>query len=286
VRKRHSYIEFYPSDWIAGTSRMPFTHRAVYFEVCLYNWDKVAAVPLDGLALILADVPDWQGIVETLIRVGKLRRARGGAVYNERAISAGRTAASKKSLAVKNGITGAEKRWGKRNEINGLDSHPNAEPEPEPEPDDSAYSLTGTGTGRECAPATGADPDPPNDDEPGEKYTTFFEAFWSVYPKKTGKLKASVSYQRAFERLGGKKGGQLRIHGKLLLAARIFADLSRNTDPRFIPHATTWLNGGRYDDEAIKARIASGEPLPKAARPAEFAPPVDDELTPPRRALS
>ncbi len=66
-----------------------------------------------------------------------------------------------------------------------------------------------------------------------------FEAFWIMYPRKVAKLAACKAWHRA---------------RKLATEAEIMAGVERllehlPEDMRFIPHPTTWLNQGRWDDE-------------------------------------
>lgn len=86
-KTRHSYVQFYPSDWLAGTARMPRLVKSVYFDICLYNWDKAEAVPESEVMLMLADL-EVQGdaIVDALVKSKKLVRDNEGSVYCQRAI--------------------------------------------------------------------------------------------------------------------------------------------------------------------------------------------------------
>jgi hypothetical protein len=84
---RHVYVPFYMSDWLAGTSRMTRLVRSVYFDICLYNWDKMQPVPDAELMLMLADIaPQGDDIVSALIGSGKLKRDERG-VYQHRALA-------------------------------------------------------------------------------------------------------------------------------------------------------------------------------------------------------
>lgn len=82
---RHSYVKFFPSDWIAGTARMTRTQRSVYFDICLYTWDKAESVPAAELPLILGDLPEWREIVDALVAARKLEIEDDGSVVNARA---------------------------------------------------------------------------------------------------------------------------------------------------------------------------------------------------------
>lgn len=67
-----------------------------------------------------------------------------------------------------------------------------------------------------------------------------FAEFWDAYPRKTDKAKARTAWAKA-----------VKMHdpSRLISAAASFAISKRDTETRFIPHPTTWLNGERWDDE-------------------------------------
>lgn len=70
-----------------------------------------------------------------------------------------------------------------------------------------------------------------------------FERFWSVYPRKIGKQSA----KRAFERV--------KVPLETLVTAverQKCSDQWTRDNGQYIPHPTTWLNQGRWDDELPK----------------------------------
>lgn len=86
-KTRHSYVQFYPSDWLAGTARMPRLVKSVYFDICLYNWDKAEAVPESELMLMLSDLGvQGDAIVDALVKSKKLFRDHEGSVFCQRAL--------------------------------------------------------------------------------------------------------------------------------------------------------------------------------------------------------
>lgn len=109
---RHSYVRFFPSDWMAGTARMARLHKSVYFDICVYNWDMNAPVPPGELALMLADIPEWAAIVDALLAAGKLVRCEDGCVANPRAMAEARHSFEVWKRKSEGGQKGAEKRWG------------------------------------------------------------------------------------------------------------------------------------------------------------------------------
>lgn len=89
---RHSFISFYPSDWIAGTARLKPITEWVYLQVCLYNWDKMEPVPRTELPGLFARHKGWRSDIEILVSMDKLHRTEGGAVFNGKALAKAREA--------------------------------------------------------------------------------------------------------------------------------------------------------------------------------------------------
>jgi len=98
-----------------------------------------------------------------------------------------------------------------------------------------------------------------------------FDAFWSIYPKRVGKLAA----QRAFEKAAKRDGD------RVLAGAHRFAEhLAEHPpdDPQFIPHPATWLNRGSYDDE-LSAPARTGRPMGGHRRDSGQGPPAPSGRT-------
>lgn len=77
-----------------------------------------------------------------------------------------------------------------------------------------------------------------------------FEAFWKAYPRKTGKEAARKAWAFAMG---------VTTPERVEAAVRAY---KWPEDPRFIPHPSTWLNQGRWDDE----------PTPEQPRPEDVIP--------------
>lgn len=71
-----------------------------------------------------------------------------------------------------------------------------------------------------------------------------FDAFWKLYPRKTDKGHARVAYVRALK---------LTTAEEILSALERQIPAMRKADPKFVPHAATWLNGERWTDETPTA---------------------------------
>lgn len=81
-----------------------------------------------------------------------------------------------------------------------------------------------------------------------------FERFWAAYPNKTGKLKALESWNR------------VNPNDELVATILAAVETQKNSQQwrkdagQFIPHPATWLNQGRWNDEAVKTGPYVQEP--------------------------
>lgn len=78
-----------------------------------------------------------------------------------------------------------------------------------------------------------------------------FDSFWDAYPRKEGKQKAADAFTK------------VDVPIETLIAAierQKKSDQWLKNGGQFIPHAATWLNGKRWEDE-----MGSYEPIPKGA---------------------
>lgn len=88
---------------------------------------------------------------------------------------------------------------------------------------------------------------------------TPFDDFWKEYPRRVGRLDA----EKAFAKHARKVGAETIIAG-----ARKFAADPNLPDQNFIPHPSTWLNRGGWDDDPLPPRNqteATGTQRAKAA---------------------
>lgn len=74
-------------------------------------------------------------------------------------------------------------------------------------------------------------------------YTTEFEAFWKVYPRRQGKTEASIAFNDA---LADGATSEAIVAGAKRYA--VYCDQAK-FDPRMIKMAQGWLNGSRWSDE-------------------------------------
>jgi len=82
-----------------------------------------------------------------------------------------------------------------------------------------------------------------------------FEQFWQQYPKKVGKLTAKRSWEKLSQENQQKALEAIVEHRKYWTA--------KGTEWEFIPHASTWLNQERFEDElVIEQKENKRPPLP------------------------
>ncbi len=97
---------------------------------------------------------------------------------------------------------------------------------------------------RENGTKGGRKPKPLSDNpEPADVIAKRFTEFWNAYPRKIGKGAAL----KVWERLKPTAS----LHSKMLKAIedQKKSDQWRRDNGQYIPHPTTWLNQGRWDDE-------------------------------------
>jgi len=82
-----------------------------------------------------------------------------------------------------------------------------------------------------------------------------FNLFWAQYPRKVGKLTARRSWEKLSQENQQKALEAIVEHRKYWVA--------KGTDWEFIPHASTWLNQERFEDElVIEQKENKRPPLP------------------------
>jgi hypothetical protein len=82
-----------------------------------------------------------------------------------------------------------------------------------------------------------------------------FNLFWAQYPRKIGKLTARRSWEKLSQENQQKALEAIVEHRKYWVA--------KGTDWEFIPHASTWLNQERFEDElVIEQKENKRPPLP------------------------
>jgi hypothetical protein len=87
----------------------------------------------------------------------------------------------------------------------------------------------------------------------GKSSNDDFDAFYFAYPRKVGKQAAAKAWAKAIKTTPAQR---------IIDAARKFAADPNLPEKQYIPHPTSWLNAGRWDDEQLPARDGGGGRLP------------------------
>lgn len=84
-----SWVRFFPSDYIAGTARMPRMVRSMYDDIMIHNFDKNRALMPAEAMLVFGDVDPATGeqIIENLIEAGKVQQDENGGLFINRAMT-------------------------------------------------------------------------------------------------------------------------------------------------------------------------------------------------------
>lgn len=82
-----------------------------------------------------------------------------------------------------------------------------------------------------------------------------FDRFWAAYPRRIGKEAARKAWAKAVKQAEP---------GSVLAGAKAFAEQceQNRTETKFIPHPSTWLNAGRWQDEAEPDDNSGGRIVP------------------------
>ncbi len=89
-----------------------------------------------------------------------------------------------------------------------------------------------------------------------------FEAFWRACPKRVDKAKARRAYLKPL------KAGVLPE--TLLKAMEAYGESVKGSEPRFVAHPSTWLNGERWNDEVpSKGKVGAKTRIVKLVRQTE-----------------
>lgn len=263
------WVRFFPSDWLAGTRGMSAAETGIYITLIATMYERGEPIPEDRARLSRlcgASASAFGKALDALIDDGKIQRCEGG-LWNERVSRESKLCSEKSEVAARN----ANARWSKNtNKNNGSvdatalptqcteDANQNQNQIKKEEPsvlsssslrsDDGEYGERERATPvREAA----AQPLRPRIDE--KALTADFDDWWQAYPRKVSKGHARTAYTKA--RQAGITTAALKAG-----AIRYGAEVA-GSDPRFIKHPATWLNGeGWLDEPAAPAPPEAFEP--------------------------
>lgn len=222
------YYKAYPRDFIEGTIGMPFELKAAYRLVLDLIYMQGGNLPDDARyisGLLGCTLRKWNSLRGELIAMGKIE-INGEFLTNKRAVIELETT---RKFTEKQ----AENR-SKPNKNKGLKSPP--------------FDHTDTDTDITSSLRSDVSIKPDFDSE-------FEQQFWPIYPRRVGRGQALKAFRSA------RKQTELET---ILAGVRRYAEQRRGENPEFTRHASTWLNGQSWLDEADpKFTAHRNEPPPK-----------------------
>lgn len=217
------YYKRFPRDFLEGTIGLSFEVKGAYAIVLDLIYMRDGRLPDDARYIagqLGCSVRKWTAILAELVAAGKLRVV-GGIISNFRADYL--TEESRSYQDKQREIAGKPR----KNNAQRQPKPSQSEPEPEREAN-ASLSIARTGpTATEIARG--------------------FVLFWTEYPKRVGKDAAAKSFANAMRRAGGSDPLETIMDG-------LRRALPGWDDPQYIPNPTTWLNQGRWEDDAPSPR--------------------------------
>lgn len=263
-------FQFYVKEWRSSRAvmRMSFAERGMYLEMLLEQWEN-CSLPDDPKAvseLIGGSVDEWTAAWPVLRRKFADRRIdpREGStpgaqnrIVNLKLEEVRRGLKKFIRVAKKGGESRAKSAKRGSNGTYLPAESPATFPATEPadiQPSASTASATASATATK------------------NKYTDRFAEFWDAYPRKVGKDAARRIYE--------KRRPDEEIHAQMLAAIE-----SQRRSPawvkdggQFIPHPSTWLSQGRWQDEPLEVH-SRGMPRSRWQDDCDHEPPCGSPTT-------
>lgn len=231
MKNTDAWMPLFIADYLADTPHLSAVEHGAYLLLLMCQW-RMGALPDDDKQLARmarCSLKQWQSIAPTVraffdcTPVGLVQRR----LESEKSRS--QKVNDMRSLAGKiGGTNSAAKRLknnnrGQANAKASLDQVVNQNPTPSPLPIEISPSNEG-----DISPHT------------PQTNRQMFEDWWRAYPRKVGKEAAWKKYEAAL-----KRGVS---HAELATGLQR-AEFDMRDGGKFIPHAQTWLNQGRWQDE-------------------------------------
>jgi hypothetical protein len=221
--KQISWFKFCPADWMMGRiSRQPADVQVAFIRLCCVYWNAECEMSTDHAEL------EADGHLERLLQT-RLVESNGPSVFIKFLDLQWEEANLHRTKMSQAGKRSAERR--------------SAKVEENPTKVEPMLNLPST----KVEPMFNREEERREEKKRRENACVLFDQFWSLYPRKTSKQSAS----KAFAKLKD-EDQQAAINN----IARLYAE----TPVQFVPHAATYLNQGRWEDQVIP-RNATFNPL-------------------------
>lgn len=239
------FIRLFTADWLAAHAHMSLLQRGALMSLTVWYWSHEQPLPPEHEAvhrIVGALLPDEQRAVADVLQSHFTLTPDGWrSVKLDADIQEARDAMQ---AAQESGRRGASKRWGgeRHADPNGVGNRPpNGVPIGEGNGDTYAYSQSQSQSQSQSEKET-----PPVVPQ-GDGLEVEFARFWKRYPRKDNKKAALKAW--------------LKLSPTPALIEVILAAVQRHAagqqwqrnGGQFIPYASSWLNGGRWEDAVVEA---------------------------------
>ena len=251
-----AFLKFYGSDFLNATASWTMEERGIYMTLLWYSWvngglpgdiDRIDRMAPGAKSCWSVLEPKFPPCPDGMRRNPRQERDR--AAMRERSDS-----------AAERGRKGAAQRWGSHSS-----SHALAMQQPS---GDDGYGMASQrsefrGQSSEFRPSDAEETNTLNGSavepvsvqaESRQKRLPMpagaLERLWMMFPRKVGKKKALVLLEKSIREYADEWELDALDDAVEVMRERIhaFAQASRTTEPKFIPHPATWLAQGRYLD--------------------------------------
>jgi len=221
--KQISWFKFCPADWMMGRiSRQPAEVQVAFIRLCCVYWNAECEMSTDHAEL------EADGHLERLLQT-RLVESNGPSVFIKFLDIQWEEANLHRTKMSQAGKRSAERR--------------SAKVEENPTKVEPMLNLPSTNV----EPVFNREEKRREEKKRGESGCVLFDQFWALYPRKTSKQSAS----KAFAKL--KDEDQQKAISNI---GRLYSQ----TPIQFVPHAATYINQARWEDQAI-ARTNTFNPL-------------------------
>lgn len=240
------FMQLYVADYLGDTRHLTTEQHGAYLLLLMTMWRADGRLPNDDkkLARIASCTPSrWAKIRDEVMEFFVVE---GDEITNQRLTFELKKASEKSIKRAEAGTKGGRTKSLKSNNL--AKANASRLPKHSSEPD---TTVTNVPVVLERAKPARAE------------IASGFLTFWTVYPKKVGKDAAARAFSKAMARIDD-------AEPLAVILAGVERALPGWDEPKFIPHPSTWLNEGRWEDEA---------PTPAKPRPERPANDRPDRFT-------
>jgi uncharacterized protein YdaU (DUF1376 family) len=225
-------MPMYWDAYLADTTHLTTEEHGAYMLLLAAMWRRNGSVPDDDKdnARILGLTPaKWRKVKARFVATISGFRADGDTITQEKLRKTWENTQEKIATNAANGAKGGRAAASKTNDLAQANATQPLKrkatiPEPEPEPDKERESKDS------CALSVIV----------ADESDKAFAEFWTHYPRKIGRAAASKAFAKASKK---------HKTDDILFGLSQQIDTMKSKDQQFIPHAATWLNAERWQDE-------------------------------------